>query len=173
MSKTVSKEKNESRQRPEKKKRKISSGTREWSISRESGGEAVTFRPGSESNHFFEVDDKVERELSYIEVQPLLGFLGYNQKEAATFLEVDPGTISRWKRSKNRIGQLRSKNLKDVDHIIAKGIRIFGSEENFREWLNTSNTALGDIAPVELLKSPYGVEQVEEAVDALSWGNYL
>ena len=172
MSKTVSKDKSKSRQRTEGGRRKTSSGTREWSISGENGKAVVTF-PGNLSAYFIKAEDKTGKELSFSEVEPVLGFLGYNQKEAATFLEVDPGTISRWKRSKNMIGQLRSKNLMDVDQIIAKGIRIFGSEESFREWLNTSNYALGDVAPVELLKSPYGVEQVEEAVDALSWGNYL
>ena len=170
MSKT--KEKTKSRQKSAGKKVKISSGARQWSIRKESGRAVVTF-PSNLRTHFIQAEDNAGRELFYEEVEPVLGFLGYNQKEAATFLEVDPGTISRWKRSKTRIGQLRSKNLLDVDHIIAKGIRIFGNEESFREWLNTANHALGDVAPVELLKNPYGVEQVEEAVDALSWGNYL
>lgn len=111
--------------------------------------------------------------LNYSQVEPMLDFLGYNQKEAAIFLEVDPGTISRWKRNKIEIGKLRTKNLMNVDEIIAKGIRIFGNEQLFKEWLHASNDALGDVKPVELLKDPYGVTQVEEAVDALSWGNYL
>lgn len=170
MSKT--KEKSKSRQKTAGRKGKISSDATEWSIRKDSGNAVVTF-PGNLNTHFIQTEDKAGRELFYREVEPVLDFLGYNQKEAATFLEVDPGTISRWKRSKTRIGQLRSKNLLDVDHIIAKGIRIFGSEESFREWLDTANHALGDVAPVELLKNPYGVEEVEEAVDALSWGNYL
>lgn len=111
--------------------------------------------------------------LSYSQVEPMLEFLGYNQREAAVFLEVDPGTISRWKRNKNDIGKLRTRNLMSVDEIIAKGIRIFGTEQLFKDWLNATNDALGHVKPVELLKDPYGVIQVEEAIDAMSWGNYL
>lgn len=111
--------------------------------------------------------------LNYSEVEPMLDFLEFNQKDAAIFLEVDPGTISRWKRNKNDIGKLRTRNLMNVDEIIAKGVRIFGNELLFKNWLQASNDALGNVKPVELLKDPYGVSQVEEAIDALSWGNYL
>lgn len=134
----------------------------------------------SQNLHFFkkkhQTDQLVIAEdqvLNYSEVEPMIAFLGYNQKESATFLEVNPGTISRWKKNKNKIGRLRTKNVLDVDEIIAKGIRIFGSEEKFKEWLHTSNYALGDVAPIELLKDPYGIERVEEAIDGLSYGTYI
>lgn len=173
MSKNISEEQSQSHKKSKEVRIKNTSNGREWTVRRESGGKTVKFHSGKVSTHFFSTEDKSGRELSYKEVEPMLNFLGYNQKEVATFLEVDPGTISRWKKSKNMIGQLRTKNLMDIDHIIAKGIRIFGSEENFSKWLYTANYALGDVAPIELLKNPYGVEQVEEAVDALIWGNYL
>lgn len=60
-----------------------------------------------------------------------------------------------------------------VDEIIAKGVRIFGNEVLLKEWLDSTNDALGGSKPVDLLMDPYGVIQVEEAIDALSWGNYL
>ena len=111
--------------------------------------------------------------LNYGQVETMLEFLGYNQKEAASFLEVDPATISRWKKNKNEIGKLRTRNLMYVDEIIAKGVRIFGNEVLLKEWLDSTNDALGGSKPVDLLMDPYGVIQVEEAIDALSWGNYL
>ncbi|HET8809447.1 MAG TPA: antitoxin Xre/MbcA/ParS toxin-binding domain-containing protein [Flavobacteriaceae bacterium] len=151
---------------------------KEWSIKKE-GQELVSIKVEPQNSYFFHEknqDQNILKEpevLTYSAVEPLLGFLEYNQKEAAVFLEVDPGTISRWKKGKNEIGKLRTKNMLDVDEIIAKGIRIFGSEENFKTWLSTINNALGDSKPIELLKDPYGVAQVEEAIDSLSWGNYM
>ncbi len=107
------------------------------------------------------------------EVEPIIEFLDFNQREAAEFLEVDPGTISRWKKNPKHIGRLRSKNLMDIDEIIAKGVRIFGSEKAFKEWLHNSNYALGDVAPITLLKDPYGVAVVNEAIEGLSWGSFV
>lgn len=63
--------------------------------------------------------------------------------------------------------------MNDIDHIITKGIRIFGSEEKFKEWLHTTNQALGDKKPIELLKDPYGIEVVDNAIEAMSWGNIM
>lgn len=151
---------------------------KKWGIKR-SGKSIGEIKVKHQNSYFFpeESQDKnILKEpevLTYSAVQPLLEFLAYNQKETAVFLEVDPGTISRWKKGKNEIGKLRTKNMKDVDEIVAKGIRIFGNEKNFKTWLNTTNDALGDIKPVELIKDPYGVAQVEEAIEALSWGTYL
>lgn len=152
---------------------------KKWNI-QEKGKQKKELKADSLNSYFYPELSKVQvsevrepESLNYSEVEPMLDFLGYNQKEAAIFLEVDPGTISRWKRNKNEIGKLRTKNLMTVDEIIAKGIRLFGNEQLFKEWLHASNDALGDVKPVELLKDPYGVTKVEEAVDALSWGNYL
>lgn len=63
--------------------------------------------------------------------------------------------------------------MNDINHIITKGIRIFGSEENFKEWLNTTNYVLGDRKPIDLLKDPHGIDLVDNAIEALSWGNVM
>lgn len=118
--------------------------------------------------------DKMKRsDLTYAQIMPIIKFFDYKQKDIAQFLDVNESTISRWKTKDSDIGSLRSKTIIDVDEIIAKGVRTFGSEESFKEWLNTSNYALGDQKPIELLKNPYGVEMVEEAIDGLSWGTYI
>ena len=111
--------------------------------------------------------------LDFREIQPIIKFLGYSQQEVANILEADPSTLSRWKKGNRPIGRLRSKTMFDIDQILAKGIRIFGSESNFQEWLNTANYALGDKKPVELLKDPYGIGLVDNAIEAISWGNIL
>lgn len=111
--------------------------------------------------------------LNYQQILPIIDFFEYKQKDVAQFLDVDSSTISRWKTKGTDIGALRTKAILDVDEIIAKGVRVFGSEDSFKEWLNTTNHALGDQKPIELLKNPYGVEMVEEAIDALSWGVYI
>ena len=131
---------------------------------------------GIPSNYFLvmlEGSNKVS--FVYKEVNPILEFLGYNQAESSELLETNPSTISRWKNAKKQvdIGKLRSKVFLELDEIIAKGIQIFGSEELFQEWLNTTNYALGDVKPVDMLKDVYSMELVEEALDALTWGDYL
>ncbi|MDQ3392987.1 MAG: DUF2384 domain-containing protein [Bacteroidota bacterium] len=113
--------------------------------------------------------------LSYHEVQPVFNFLGYNQKEVADALDLNPSTLSRWKRNEKNetLGKLQSKFVSEIDEVIAKGVKLFGSEDNFKVWINSPNYALGDVKPIELLKNPYEIEVVNNALEAISWGNLM
>lgn len=112
-----------------------------------------------------------EPALQYGHASQVFHFLGYNQGDMADMLEVDPSTLSRWKKRDMPVGKLRSRILIEMDHIIAKGVRIFGSEEAFQLWMQTTNYALGDQTPLEALKSPEGISLLENTLEALSWGN--
>ena len=127
------------------------------------------------SFHFLPVLEDDSPTYAYSQIKPLLSFLGYNQEDSSILLEANASTLSRWKNSETPvdIGKLRSKVILDIDEIIAKGVRVFGSEALFQEWLNTSNYALGDVKPVDLLKDVYSIELVEDAIDAISWGSYV
>lgn len=105
------------------------------------------------------------------ETKPLFDYLGYTQHDVADVMEVDPSTLSRWKKEDKTLTRLLSKNIKDMDKIIAKGIRIFGSEDQFREWLHTTNHALGNQKPAILMRNPYDLERVGDALEAMSWGS--
>ncbi len=117
-------------------------------------------------------DWKVKR-LTYKQALPVLEFLNFNQGQKAKFLDVNPSTVSRWNSSDGKLGVLSSKIVYEVDEIIEKGISVFGSEEKFMNWLENDNYALGDAKPKEMLQDPNGLELVEEALDALAWGNYI
>lgn len=126
------------------------------------------------SFHFLPVLEEERNTYQYNQISPLLNFLGYSQSDSSELLETNASTLSRWKNSDKPvdIGKLRSKIILDIDEIISKGVRVFGSEQLFQEWLNTSNHSLGDIKPVDLLKDVYSIELVDDAIDALSWGSY-
>jgi putative toxin-antitoxin system antitoxin component (TIGR02293 family) len=126
-----------------------------------------------EDQYFFSKYTNFQKGLSFGDIAPLITFLDYNQQDLAHFLDVNPSTISRWKTQDSALGMLRSKNSVEVDRIIAKGVRIFGSEIGFQMWLRAMNTALGDVKPRDLLKNPFEVETVDNALEALSWGSYL
>lgn len=126
-----------------------------------------------EEQYFFRDHTNFQKGLSFYDIAPLISFLDYNQQDLAQFLDVNASTISRWNAQDSALGMLRSKNSVEVDKIIAKGVRVFGSETGFQAWLHVVNTALGDVKPRDLLKNPFEVETVDNALEALSWGSYL
>lgn len=113
--------------------------------------------------------------LSFHEIEPVFSYLGFTQKAIAEILEVSPSTLSRWRKNDKGplTGRLRSKFILHLDEIIGKGVKLFGSEEKFKLWLKTPNYALGGKEPVELLKDPYEMEKIDNAIEAMSWGNMM
>lgn len=112
------------------------------------------------------------RDFGFPDIRPLLDFFGFTQHETAFLFELNPSTISRRKKSSKPIGRLRSKLVLDLDALVAKGVRMFGSEKAFHTWLSVPNTALGGAEPLSYLKSPAGIVPIDALLDSFSWGNF-
>jgi putative toxin-antitoxin system antitoxin component (TIGR02293 family) len=138
------------------------------------------FSPSLEEQYFFvpplstvEEPSLLEKSFQLSETKVLFDYLQFSQAEVAEVLEIDPSTLVRWKKEDRILSRLLTKAIRDMDKIIAKGVRIFGSEALFLDWLHTQNEALGQQKPIDLMRSPYGVEQVDAGLEAISWGNFL
>ena len=153
----------------------------EWRILDEKGVTIDTLSFSLPTQYFFpsptsalmEDPGAYSKILDFKSTQPLFDFLGFNQQDVAEMMEVDPSTLFRWKKEDKKLNKLLTKTILDMDKLIAKGVRIFGSEEHFSEWLHTSNYALGDKKPFDLMKDPYGLELLDDALEAISWGNVM
>ncbi|WP_266204150.1 antitoxin Xre/MbcA/ParS toxin-binding domain-containing protein [Pontibacter kalidii] len=62
--------------------------------------------------------------------------------------------------------------LKLDDPIAIKGIEVFEDEDDFQKWLNTRNTALGNVKPVDWLDTPERRKQVLNVLVCLEHGMY-
>ncbi|ARS38103.1 MULTISPECIES: type II RES/Xre toxin-antitoxin system antitoxin [Pontibacter] len=91
----------------------------------------------------------------------------------ARILNVSETTLQRIKKMQDsNLGEAESDAVYDVSKVIAKGIEVFENEDDFNEWLNTRNTALGNERPVDLLHSSIGREQIINVLNALAHGIY-
>ena len=159
----------------------LSPKLKEWKIRNDKGEviDRISVKPPAQ--YFFshsgstvmEESGTYNRAISFKSTQPLFDFLGFNQQDVAEMMEVDPSTLFRWKKEDKKLNRLLTKAILDMDKLIAKGIRIFGSEEHFSEWLHTVNYSLGDQKPFDLMKDPYGLELLDDALEAMSWGNVM
>ncbi len=151
-----------------------------WKI-RFSGAEPEVIETGILTYHFFQNSPSVVTEpresygavLDFHETGKFFDFLDFTTSDIAEVMEIDPSTLFRWKKEDRKLSKALTKNLLEMDQIIAKGIRIFGSEDLLSQWLHTPNSALGDQKPAHLLKNPYQITLVDQALEAISWGNIL
>lgn len=112
------------------------------------------------------------REFEFTDIQPLIDFFRFTQQQLAELFELDASTLSRWKKSPKPIGRLRSRLVRELDMLVARGVHVFGTEAALQSWLATPNVSMGSVAPVSLLTSPEGVLYVLGMLDSFSWGNF-
>jgi putative toxin-antitoxin system antitoxin component (TIGR02293 family) len=113
-----------------------------------------------------------DTDFEFTDIKPLIDFFRFTQQQLAELFELDASTLSRWKKSPKPIGRLRSRLVRELDLLVAKGVHAFGSEAAFQSWLATPNVAMGSLAPGSLLVSPEGVLYVLGMLDSFSWGNF-
>ena len=111
--------------------------------------------------------------LDFHETGAFFDYLDFTTHDIAEVMEVDPSTLFRWKKEDRKLSKALTKNLLEMDQIIAKGVRIFGSEALLSDWLHAPNAALNHQKPADLLKNPYQIARVDHALEAISWGNIL
>jgi putative toxin-antitoxin system antitoxin component (TIGR02293 family) len=145
-----------------------------------SGKAIASLTPTQGSYHFYEsttslAEPMVEygNGMPYVRSQVLLEFMGFSLHEVAELFEVDPSTLFRWKKEDKKLSKMQTKAILDMDKIVAKGIKVFGTKALFHEWLQAQNFALGGQKPIDLLKDPLKRDLVEDAVEAMAYGNIL
>jgi putative toxin-antitoxin system antitoxin component (TIGR02293 family) len=119
-----------------------------------------------------QVNELVEAGLPSREIQAIIEYLDLNIPEIARAAAVSPSTVSRWKRESS-IGVPGSNQFFRIDEVIRKGVELFGGLEEFKYWMHKPNMALGNAVPAKLITSLIGVEMVDEALDALHYGNVM
>ncbi|WP_192347383.1 antitoxin Xre/MbcA/ParS toxin-binding domain-containing protein [Algoriphagus sp. Y33] len=154
--------------------------THTWKISL-GEKESEIIRTGNDSYYFFQETISMVSEpsqtygvaVSFHDTGELFDFLDFTQQDVSEMLEVDPSTLSRWRKEDRKLTKILTKSILEIDQVIAKGVRIFGSEELLSQWLHTENASLGNQKPATLMKNPYGTDRVDEAIEAMSWGAVL
>jgi putative toxin-antitoxin system antitoxin component (TIGR02293 family) len=149
-------------------------------IKNTSGDAIASLPPSHGSYHFYESTSSMAEPIveygngmPYIRSQILLDFMGFSLQEVAELFEVDPSTLFRWKKEDKKLSKMQTKAILDLDKIVAKGVKVFGSEALFHEWLQSHNFALRGQKPIELLKDPLKRDLVDDAVEAMAFGNIL
>ena len=119
-----------------------------------------------------QVSKLLEAGIASRQIEAVIEYLDMKVPDVAKAASVSPSTVSRWK-ADTSIGAPGSNQFFRIDEVIRKGVDVFGGVDELRGWLQSPNLALGNQAPAKLLTSQIGVEMVDEALDALHYGNVM
>jgi len=124
------------------------------------------------AQNLMRVTEVIETGIQSKDVAPIIKYLDMKVPEIARAAAVSPSTVSRW-RADSSIGISGSNQFFKIDEVIRKGVALFGNLEGLKGWLQTPNVALGNGVPANLITSQIGVALVDEALDALHYGNVM
>jgi len=115
---------------------------------------------------------KVSREgLPTRALSQLMSYLEISPAELRWLMDMSQSTFQRRKSSK-LLHTAENERLVQLYQLIHKGLEIFEDKDDFLDWLKSRNQALGDVKPMELLRSQLGMHEVSELLGRIEHGIY-
>lgn len=94
----------------------------------------------------------------------------FSFQEWGRFLHVSPRTMQRYKKEKKNFDPIYSERIAAIIMLYNYGIEVFGDEQKFITWLNTTNLALGGKTPRNLLDSTLGIAILKDELGRIEQG---
>jgi len=113
----------------------------------------------------------VREGLPYRSLEAVMQTLGLSRQEVSEVLSLPPRTLARRKQQR-RLQAGESDRLYRLARVGARAVDVLGSAQDAVVWLRQTNRALGGAAPLELLETDAGVEQVDEILGRIEYGMF-
>ncbi len=95
--------------------------------------------------------------------------LDYDQ--LATILTISRATLIA-KKGTQKFNQEISERILLLNDIISYGYETFGDKDVFNEWLRNPSEALGNVTPLSLMDTYYGLDEVKKEIGRVAYGVY-
>ena len=102
--------------------------------------------------------DSINKGISFASFERIIKKYSFTLQNWADFLHISNKTLSRYQKESKTFDALQSERILQIEILYSKGEVVFGDRENFTKWLETNNLALGDILPLDLLKTSFGIQ---------------
>lgn len=97
----------------------------------------------------------------------------FSTDQWAGYLDVSVKTLHRYKQDSKSFKPIQSEKIIEMAEVTTIGLDVFGDMDKFKQWLETTNYALGNFTPMELLKDSYGKELVIGELTRINYGIFV
>jgi len=115
-----------------------------------------------------EVIDRIRDGVKKADWKQLINNIDSTEKE---FENVLPASISSMQK-KAVYSKETSERIYEVARLFGLGYDVFDTKEDFKNWLMTPSTSLGDKMPFDLLDSSFGFEMVQNEIIRIQYNVY-
>ncbi len=115
-----------------------------------------------------ELIDRIRDGVKKDEWKQLISKIGHSEKELEFIL---PASISSMQK-KTVYGKETSERIYELAKLYSLGLKVFDSQESFKQWLKSPSKSLGGKNPFELLDSSFGFQLVENEIVRVQYNVY-
>lgn len=115
-----------------------------------------------------ELIDRIRVGVKKDDWKQLIASIGSTEKE---FEYILPTSISSMQK-KSVYGRETSERIYELARLFGLGYEVFDSKEDFKEWLLTPSSPLGNKKPFDFLDSSFGFEMVENEIIRIKYNVY-
>lgn len=76
------------------------------------------------------------------------------------------------KRPEEKFDQLTSERIMLLADLFSYGLEVFGDKDRLTTWLKRPSKALGDISPVDMMDTVYGIQEIRNELGRIEYGIY-
>lgn len=105
-------------------------------------------------------------------VNDIIKMTGLTQVEFGRYIDLTTRAIQR-KNLSDRLSKSISEKALLIYNLYGRGAQILGDIEDFKDWMNTPNIALGNVKPKEYLDTFSGIEYLTEELGRIEHGYML
>jgi putative toxin-antitoxin system antitoxin component (TIGR02293 family) len=132
------------------------------------GGSAVVNHPVRNWNDLVAIS---RQGLKKRALDHLAARISLTTKVMAFILQVSERTLQRYQQD-DTLDSPKSAQLIQLANVFARGFEVFQDEDLFKSWMETPNVALGNVKPIALLDTPFGIQAILDVLGRIEYGVY-
>ena len=91
-------------------------------------------------------------------------------EEWSALLHLSDRTLQRYKKDNKSFESIHSERILDLYMLFKFGEDVFGDKNIFQSWLHDENIPLGNVTPLSLLDTSFGIVMVKEELGRIQHG---
>ena len=113
---------------------------------------------------------KSRKGMKYSDFAGIQKQLSLKVSDWSNILHLSERTLQRYKKEKIDLSPIYSEKVLEIKLLFSKGTDVFGNLENFNQWLNSKNIALGGVKPVSFLDNTFGIVLLKDLLTRIEHG---
>ncbi|NQU32920.1 MAG: DUF2384 domain-containing protein [Bacteroidetes bacterium] len=78
--------------------------------------------------------------------------------------------MQRYKKERGTFNSTSSERIISITMLNKYGVEVMGSQDNYNIWLKSRNISMGNIEPISLLDSSFGIQIIREELTRIEHG---